>query len=482
MTSPRSSSGTPERRHRRDAAAAPLRAVAEAIGDAIVVTDAEGRITTWAGRAAELFGRGEEEVLGRSVAILLAERHREAYPRAFTTAGPRPIALDAVRRDGSEFPCELTVALGEADGERFYVGVVRDVTELRTAQERFRSAFEHAAIGMTMTAPEGRYLRVNHAFARMLGRTVEELTGAEMVAVTHPEDHVPDRERIRRLLDGEAESLRFEKRYLRADGSPVWVEVALSLVRDGGGRPLHFLTQAQDITDRRRAAEELRRSNAELAQFAHVASHDLNEPLRNVDGFLHLLRRRAGEQLDDDARRFVDLALDGTTRMRELIDALLRYARAGADDLAAEELALATVAREALAALASAIAERGVRVDVGELPVVEGDRALLRQVLQNLLANAVRFADPGGPRVVVSGREAGGAVEVSVADNGPGVPEGARERVFEMFAREDARGTGLGLAIARRAVERHGGRIWIAEADGGGADVRFTLPARRSSS
>jgi PAS domain S-box-containing protein len=329
---------------------------------------------------------------------------------------------------------------------------------------------------MTMTAPTGRYLRVNRAFCELVGRTEAELLSMSFSDITHPEDQEADLIGVARVQLGEVDQLRREKRYLRPDGTPVWVEAVVSLVHDANGGPLHYLTQALDVTERRRNAAELERSNAELAQFAAVASHDLNEPLRIVDGFLGLLQERVAKGLDEDAQRFLAEARAGTSRMRELIDALLRYARADSGPIATGAVALEPLAREAEGALAATIWERGTRVVIEALPEVRGDGALLRQVLQNLLANAIRHAAAADPRVRVTARAVDAGWELSVADNGSGVAADVRPRAFDMFVRGRGGGTGLGLAICRRAVERHGGTIWFEDGGDGGADVRFTLP------
>jgi PAS domain S-box-containing protein len=492
MSDPRPPSDAADRRLRRDASAAPLRAVAEAVQDAIVCADAQGRVTLWLGGAERLLGWTAEEAVGRPIDGFFPEHLRPGYLLAYreVVSGGREdllhgrvIDVIGLRRDGTEFPAELTLSRGEVDGAPFLVTVIRDIgahraaeTELALARSRFRSAFEHAATGMTMSTPEGRFLAVNAAFCRLVGRTAQELLATAFSDITHPADQEADLLHVARMAAGESDHERLEKRYLRPDGEVVWVEGNVSLVRDGDGAPLHYLTQVIDVTERRRAAAELERSNAELAQFAAVAAHDLSEPLRIVEGFLRLLQGRSGDALDDDGRRFVAEALGGAQRMRALIDALIGYARVGGRGVAHERVDLDRVAREAEGALATTIWERGTRVELAGLPAVTGDAALLRQVLQNLLANAVRHARPDDPRVTVAATTLPEVWEISVADNGPGVPDELRPRAFDLFARGENGGTGLGLAICRRAVERHGGRIWIADAPGGGADLRFTLP------
>ena len=479
-------------------ASPPLHAIAQAVADAIIGADPEGRIILWVGGAEKIFGYTADEALGRPLADLVPYSRRPRYleifrkvvggeqPRIEGAAGSPtgPVLVYALRRDGRVFPAELTLNRGEQDGEPFFAAVIRDISsrvaaeeELLVAQERFRSAFEHAATGMTMSEPTGRYLDCNRAFCELVGRSREDVLAAAFSDLTHPRDHEADLLAVARLQSGEIDRVRLEKRYVRPDGTPVWADVVVSLVRDANGAPLHYLTQALDVTDRRRAAEELERSNAELAQFAAVASHDLSEPLRIVDGFLALVQQRAADRLDEQVLGYVRQARDGAARMRELMDALLRYAKAGADVLQPTTVQLDAIAREAIGAIAAAIDERGAIVELEPLPEVQGDVTLLRQVLQNLLSNAVRHARAEHPEVRVHARRQATAWELSVADNGAGVAADVRPRMFDMFVRGKDGGAGLGLAICRRAVERHGGRIWIQDTPGGGADVRFTLPA-----
>ena len=237
------------------------------------------------------------------------------------------------------------------------------------------------------------------------------------------------------------------------------------------------------VVERERAREELERSNADLEAFAYLASHDLAAPLRAVSGFVSLLGRRYGDQLDDDAREIIGHAVDGVHRMQAMIDDLLLYSRTGTVDLRREEVAAGDLVAAALRDLSPAVAESGAQIEVGELPTVSADASQLQRVFQNLLSNAMKYTAPGvSPRVVVSAGPADGAWEIAVADNGIGIDPRNAEHIFEMFARvhggADYRGTGLGLAISRRIVERHGGRLWVEANPGGGSVFRLTLPRR----
>jgi signal transduction histidine kinase len=246
---------------------------------------------------------------------------------------------------------------------------------------------------------------------------------------------------------------------------------------------------AQRLDERYRAEEalaekahELQRSNAELEQFAYVASHDLQEPLQLVSGFLELLVDRHAADLPAEAKGIVDRARRAVSRMDSLIHDLLRYAQVGSAGGANEPVDLGDIADDVVAHLERAIAEAGATVTVGDLPEVEGNRSLLMQLLQNLLANAIKFRRADEPlHVDVTAERSDDEWLIVVRDNGLGVPPGAAERVFAMFERlhstDEFPGTGIGLAIARKIVERHGGRIWVEASPGGGATFTFTLPA-----
>jgi signal transduction histidine kinase len=235
------------------------------------------------------------------------------------------------------------------------------------------------------------------------------------------------------------------------------------------------------VVERVRARAELERSNADLEAFAYLASHDLAEPLRSVAGFVSLLGRRYHERLDEEGHEIIAYAVDGVARMQAMIDDLLLYSRAGTVDLRLERVAVGEIVAAALRDLGPAVAERGAKVEIGELPEVNADPSQLQRVFQNLLANAIKYTAPDvAPRVVVTGHAVAGGWEVAVADNGIGIDPTDADRVFEMFARAGGRagyeGTGLGLAICRRIVERHGGRLAVEPNAGGGSVFRLVLP------
>jgi signal transduction histidine kinase len=229
----------------------------------------------------------------------------------------------------------------------------------------------------------------------------------------------------------------------------------------------------------RERASELERSNADLERFAYVASHDLAEPLRTISGFTTLLGRRYKGKLDREADEFIGFIEDGTRRMQELIRALLDLSRAGTSSSTPTRVDLAAALAEVLDGLHAQIRDQDATIRADGLPTVTGDPAQLRQLLQNLVANAVKFRSEAPPIVEVSAQEADGGIEVAVADNGIGVPPDQAERIFEPFHRAAAghEGTGIGLAVCARIVATHRGRIWAEPRKEGGTVFRFTLPA-----
>ena len=234
-----------------------------------------------------------------------------------------------------------------------------------------------------------------------------------------------------------------------------------------------------------RQAEELARSNDDLEQFAYVASHDLQEPLRKVSGFCQLLQMRYADQLDERANEYIHYAVDGAKRMQDLINDLLAFSRVGRTTESFEPVDLGAVTRDVVEVLAPAIDEAGATVTVGDLPVVDGDRRLLGATVQNLLSNALKFRGEAPPVIDVAATLTDGASGdewvITVADNGIGIEPAYAEQIFTIFKRlhskTDYAGTGIGLALSKKIVEFHGGRIWLEPKDPPGAEFKLALPA-----
>jgi PAS domain S-box-containing protein len=358
---------------------------------------------------------------------------------------------------------------------------------LRDSEERFRIAAE--------TANDVVYEWDLKQRVRWLGK-IDELLGygpgefpqtlAAWAAAVHPEDVPRTMAAVEAHLAGRAPYAE-EYRVRRKDGVYRWWSARGAATRTPDGKPLRWIGSITDITERKQAEEQIKRSladlersNKELEQFAYIASHDLQEPLRMVSSYTQLLAQRYEGQLDDKARKYIHYAVDGAIRMQSLINDLLVYSRAGIRVKPLEPTDAHAVLGEAIRNLAATIAENQAIITNDDLPTVRADDSQLAQVFQNLLANAIKFHGQDLPRVHVSVQDQGREWVFAVKDNGIGIEPQHAERVFVIFQRlhtkEEYPGTGIGLAVCRRIVERHGGKIWYESAPGKGTTFFFTVP------
>jgi PAS domain S-box-containing protein len=371
-------------------------------------------------------------------------------------------------------------------------GTVQDITErkkveevLRVSEEKFRSVFENSPLGKTMIGVDGS-LKVNKSFCDILGYSEEELKLLKWQEITHPDDIQESARIVQSLIDGEHSSARVEKRYLHKDGRIVWADVITTLQRDTEGKPLYFITTINDITEKREADEklqnlvlELERSNLELEQFAYVASHDLQEPLRMVSSYTQLIERRYKDKLDQDANDFMNFAVDGANRMQALINDLLDYSRITTRGKELQPIDFNSALGQALVNLRQKIESTSAFITNDGLPVIKADEGQITRLFQNLIGNAIKFTRLEPPKIHIGCKELPDAWQFSVQDNGIGIDEQFKDRIFIIFqrlhTRKDYAGTGIGLAICKRIVERHKGKIWFVPAPVKGTIFYFTI-------
>ncbi|MDF2441665.1 MAG: hypothetical protein JWN98_2649, partial [Abditibacteriota bacterium] len=336
-----------------------------------------------------------------------------------------------------------------------------------------------------MKNTRGEFVYVNETLCRRFGRSREDWLGKTNF------DILPDEvARIASESDLEVLSKEGISQLLEVVPTPdgeltYWLVNKFPLHNANGQKYLGGI--AVEITEQKRVeaelqmlAEELRRSNAELEQFAYIASHDLQEPLRVVVSFLQLLEKRYGERLEGDGKEFLDYAVDGSRRMQRLINDLLDYSRVGTRGKAFAPVDTTQALQSALMNLDVAIGESGAQVTYDTLPTVLGDDSQLIRLFQNLVGNALKFHDVEVPRVHITAIEKPDEWEFSVRDNGIGIAPEYAERIFAVFQRLHTRteypGTGMGLAICKKMVELHGGQIWVESQVGQGATFFFALP------
>ena len=349
--------------------------------------------------------------------------------------------------------------------------------ELRDAQAFRDRVMENVSNAIYALDPQGRFTLVNRRTCEISGYPREALLGQHFARLIPAEALAPVAARFDALVRGEGPILDYEVPLKRPDGGRVLVQFSTTaLERDGV--VVGAVGAAEDITERRRAeaelrarAEELGRSNRELEQFAYVASHDLQEPLRTVSGFAELLSLRYRGKLDGEADEYIGFVTAGVQRMKSLIEDLLTYSRVSREHHQLRPVELARLLAHARANLQGAITASGARIDADALPVLRGDPAQLTQLLQNLLGNAIKFRGEAPPHIVVSAARAEAAWQLSVRDHGIGIAPEAAERIFGLFQRLHTRdeypGNGIGLTICKKIVDLHGGRIWAEPAQPG---------------
>lgn len=351
-------------------------------------------------------------------------------------------------------------------------------THLRRRAEQF---FNLTLDLLCILSLDGRLIELNPAWQTILGYRRAHLSGRLLTDAVHPDDLPAVTSALQDVRSGQPSS-RFEARCRHRDGNYRWLAwvVVISPQEELLYAAAHDVTERRLAEDHLRAqAEELERSNSELEQFAYVASHDLQEPLRIVSSYVQLLARRYKGRLDQDADEFIAYAVEGANRMKSLINDLLTYSRVSTRGKEFAPVAMEEIYERAIQNLALAIEDSAATITRDTLPVVMADNLQMVQLLQNLIANAIKFRGPQSPRIHVGVRRQAENWLFFVRDNGIGIDPQYAERIFVIFQRlhnrDEYPGTGIGLAICRKIVERHGGQIWVESQVEQGATFYFTL-------
>ena len=482
------------------------RNLVENLPSKIFVKDSELRYLSCNRAYAQDLGIDEEKIVGKTDFDFypeeLADKYRADDHRVLANGQPIDIEEKYLVAGQETWVQTKKVPLCDSNGRcTGLLGIFWDISERKQAEDqirrlnqeledrveqRYRNYFELGQIGMAMTSPEKGWVEVNDRLCDLLGYSREELMTMTWVQLTHPEDMEKDVACFNRLLTGEKDEYTLEKRFIQKDGKVVHAFISVSCVRLPSGEPDYFVALVQDISQRKRAEErlektiaDLKRSNQDLEQFAYVASHDLQEPLRMVASYVQLLARRYRGQLDADADDFINYAVTGANRMQMMINDLLAFSRAGRSKESMGPVSCEEVLATTLANLQKIIRESEATITHDPLPGVVGRFPQLTLVFQNLIANALKFHGQEPPKIHIGAQREGRQWVFSVKDNGIGIDPQYFNRLFIIFqrlhGREEYPGSGIGLALAKKIIEYHGGRIWIESQLEEGSTFFFTL-------
>lgn len=479
--------------------------------DAIISVDEQQRVVVFNYAAEKMFGCTASEALGSALDRFIPSQHREIHRehiRKFGTAGVTtrsfysPDVLYGLRSNGDEFPVEATISQVQAGGEKLYTVILRDITErrrteeaLRQSEQRLRSMYLHAAVGIEQIGNDGQLMMVNPAFCNLLGYSESEMLGKTSQEITHPEDRERESLLVASMLNGERDFYALEKRYLRKDGSSIWVSVTSSPVKDASGQPLSRVTIIQDIAERKRAElleEQLQQAQKleSLGQLAGAIAHDFNTLLNVMLGYAGLLlyelpagdpRRARAEQIEASAQSGAQLTrqLLAFSRKQAFLPQIIDLRKSVND----------------LQPMLQRLLPDDVEVDVrtsAEPCTVKIDPGRMQQVVLNLATNA-RDAMPQGGKLTIevrtveldeeyvqkrAGMAPGRYGMLCVSDTGSGMNSENMTHMFEPFftTKPPGKGTGLGLSTIYGIVKQSGGDVWVYSELGMGTTFKVFLP------
>lgn len=489
-----------------------LHPIFEAMSDAVIICDKGGALNQLNAPAEKLLGITADAARGRTMAEICALEPAAvesllAEARSNPHMTPRRLPPDTVLRaiSGELVPVSGSImalpdqmgalVILKDDRERALLEHQHAQSEQRIGQLMKLVEAGHKRLQDTIDAvpaivweaigpPDDQHMVFVSNYAETLsGYSAQEwIDGGDLAfSMIAPEDLDEVRQAVA-LNYHEDVGLPIHYRLRRKDGHTRWVEAHISTVRDSSNRPIGMRGVTTDISGLRQIEAELRRSNEELQQFAYVASHDLQEPLRMVTSYLQLIEQRYADQLDEQAHEFIAFAVDGAARMKQLVTDLLAYSRLQTSHEDFQQVNLNTLMDDVLQNLEAQIEESAASIKSDALPVLSGNPVLLTQLFQNLITNALKFRRAEPPQIEVRAQRIGLMWQFAVHDNGIGFDARYADRIFVLFQRLHSQakypGTGIGLTICRKVVETHSGEIWVESEAGRGSTFYFTLPAQ----
>jgi PAS domain S-box-containing protein len=499
------------------ASEARYRGLLEAAPDAMVVVNQSGAIVLLNVQAEKQFGYSRDELVGQKVTNIIPEGFAERLIADATRSTAEALAqqmgmgieLSGRRKDGSEFPIEIMLSPLESAEGTLVTAAIRNISVREAAEEhlvqmesRYRGLLEAAPDAMVVVNQSGEIVLVNVQAEKQFGYSRDELVGHRVKSIIpqgFAERLIADA--TRSVADALAQQIGtgIELSGRRKDGSEFPIEIMLSPLESADG--ILVTAAIRNISARKKSEEDnaelerrveertkelavanqvLEQSNVELKQFAYVASHDLQSPLRSISGFVQLLQLEYQSKLDAQALDWIRRTVKSIEQMQTLIRDLLSYSRVDARSRPFTLIPFSDIVNDAISQLDSSIHDSGAQVTWDPLPEIMGDRSQLVQLVQNLIGNGLNYRGDQPPRIHLCAKRGEMEWTFSVRDNGIGIDPKYHQQIFEIFKRlhdqKEYPGTGIGLAVCRRVVNRHGGRIWVESEPGHGSTFSFTIP------
>ncbi len=488
--------------------------VVETASNAIICLDAQGRIAYWNNAALKIFGYSGDEVLGRSINLIIPESIHATHEKALREAitGDRLkhfgkiIPVNGLKKDGTCFPLEVSIAKWRNRDQAYFTAILRDVTErilmeqsLREKDEQIRSAFEYAAVGMIIISLDGNFIKANYSFCDMVGYSFEELKGKKCNEITHPDNSAEEVLLTKKLFSGEINSYQIEKRYKSKTGQTIWVSAHVSMAYTEN-ETRYLVAQVRDITERKeaerellRATEELKRTNRDLikinnykSDFLANMSHELRTPLTAILALSGEMLTQRNGTLNNVQLKYMTNVRNSGEKLLTLIDELLELSKidSGRIFLNFSEVCVGLITEEVIQVLKPLANQKSIKINshIKDTVNIIADSNKVRQVIMNLLGNAIKFSPPKSEIMieVVNRSFPEKGIVLKVTDSGPGVPPDEQELIFEPFYQVDHginrkyQGTGLGLAMVKKIVDLHLGTVSVENLPSGNGAV-FTV-------
>ena len=469
-----------------------FRSLLDAAPDATVIVNEKGVIQMINLQTDNLFGYTRDEMIGQPVEILIPEelRNKHVHYRGsfFNTPKIRNmgagIELNAIKKNGTRFPVEISLSPLQTEEGMLVSASVRDITDRKKAEEKFRSLLDAAPDATVIVNEKGAIQMVNQQTENLFGYSRQELIG-QPVELLMPREleskHTQHRADFFKAPKVRTMGAGIELNAIKKNGMRFPVEISLSPIQTEEG--LWVSASVRDISLRKGLEDELKKSNAELEAFTYSVSHDLRAPLRGIIGFTAILEEDYSSKLDDEARRITSVIKSNTLKMGHLVDDLLSFSRMGKQELTKARIDTTGMVNEIVNELSQQNKrDAAIHWNIHSLPLVNADRNTIRQVWINLISNAIKYSgNRKEPYIEIGSNNINGQIVFYVKDNGVGFDATYKHKLFKVFQRlhgpEEFEGTGVGLALVEKIVSRHGGKVWAEAAMDKGACFYFSLPA-----